>query len=246
MLKEIYHRVTPKRIQKMLGTIHYNYRYKRDVDAFLGKYDINHPTLFSAVEIETLNRCNGKCSFCPVNANQPQRKYAKMNEDLFHKIIGELVDMGYDQKISLYSNNEPFLDNRIIEWEKYLKERLPQAYNQLYTNGSLLTTGILEKVMPYLDELIIDNYDDELNINSNLEPVMEWCGKNEFGKKVHLAMRLQNEILTSRGGMPQTRKKKSKCRTLDAFSHSINWSSDRMERSACAAMTHWENGRLAI
>ena len=41
------------------------------------------------IEIETVNRCNGKCSFCPVNANEPQREYAKMSTELFYKIIQE-------------------------------------------------------------------------------------------------------------------------------------------------------------
>ena len=38
----------------------------------------------SKIEIETLNRCNNICPFCPVNVNQPQREYAKMPNELFN------------------------------------------------------------------------------------------------------------------------------------------------------------------
>lgn len=111
----------------------YRKKYKRDVDLFLKSYQYQNPELFDSIEIETVNRCNGTCSFCPVNVNQPQREYAKMNSKLFEKIISELHMIDYNGELALFSNNEPFLDERIIEFSKMAKDRVPNACLYLYT-----------------------------------------------------------------------------------------------------------------
>ena len=49
--------------------------------------------LFDHVEIETINRCNGVCAFCPVNINNDSRVFSIMQEELFEKIIDELAEM---------------------------------------------------------------------------------------------------------------------------------------------------------
>lgn len=43
-----------------------NNRKKSDVRAYVKEVEKDVP-LFEYVEIETINRCNGVCSFCPVN-----------------------------------------------------------------------------------------------------------------------------------------------------------------------------------
>lgn len=158
--------------------------------------------MIESIEIETLNRCNGKCAFCPVNVNQPQRPYAKMSFTLFSKIIDDLQDMNYSNTIALYSNNEPFLDDRIIEFHKYAREKLPHACFILYTNGSLLTFGKFIEIIKYLDHLVIDNYNDSMKINSpDLQKIYDYLNEHEELKsRVNFSFRIQNEILTSRGG----------------------------------------------
>lgn len=155
-----------------------------------------------AVEIETVNRCNGKCPFCPVNATQPQRKYAKMSEELFRKIIDELAEMNYSRGISIFSNNEPFLDERIIDFHKYANEKLPRAVFWLFTNGTLLTLEKFLAIMPYLDRLVVDNYNDDLKINTpELQKVYDYIQEHkELRKRVKFWFRRENEVLYSRGG----------------------------------------------
>ena len=65
--------------------------------------------MFSSVEIEVINRCNGICPFCPVNRNKDPRKLKKMDEKLFKKIMDELGEIHYSGRLALHSNNEPFL-----------------------------------------------------------------------------------------------------------------------------------------
>lgn len=168
------------------------------------------------IEIETLNRCNGKCPFCPVNVNMPQRKWAKMTVELFHKIIDELSELDYAGKISLFSNNEPLLDDRILEFHSYARGRLPKAYFNLYTNGSLLNVENLQQLVKYLNCLVIDNYNDSLQVNDSLKEVYAYLkNHHELKDKVIFSVRKQNVILYSRGGEAPNKRgataRKAKC-----------------------------------
>lgn len=169
------------------------------------------------IELETVNRCNGICPFCPVNVNQPQRKYAKMTSELFKKIINELAAMNYSGRLSLYSNNEPFLDERIIDFHRYANAKLPNTFFCLFTNGSLLTFDKFMDIMPYLDELIIDNYNDNKEINTpELKKIYDYLQEHQkIKERVNFIFRLQNEVLFSRGGMAPNKKGKHDARTTD-------------------------------
>ncbi len=57
--------------------------------------------LFTAIEIETINRCNGSCGFCPVNRGADPRPFAKMPDELFRAIVDELAGMEYRHAVSL-------------------------------------------------------------------------------------------------------------------------------------------------
>ena len=118
--------------------------YNRMINRNYIKRIIDNPSIYE-IEIETVNRCNGVCPFCPVNAKEPQRPYAKMSTDLFYKIIADLVAIDYSGMLSIFSNNEPFLDERILDFYRYAKTHLPKAATSIFTNGSLLTdySGVL-------------------------------------------------------------------------------------------------------
>ena len=44
-----------------------------------------------SIEIETVNRCNNTCSFCPVNRNNDTRPYQKMTDEFFYSLIVEFI-----------------------------------------------------------------------------------------------------------------------------------------------------------
>lgn len=77
---------------------------------------------FFTIEIETQNRCNNDCPFCPVNRHNDTRKPKVMEENLFYTIIDQLRFMDYHGTISLFSNNEPLLDGRIFHFIEYAKK----------------------------------------------------------------------------------------------------------------------------
>lgn len=192
-----------------------------DIKTFYSKSQI---PLFKYCEIETINRCNGTCSFCPVNRNDDPRELAKMTKELFKKIIDELAQMEYVGKLALHSNNEPFIDDRIIDFARYARIRLPQAYIFIFTNGSLLTLDKLIEIEPYLDKLIIDNYNDALELNNVPALLNEYCKTKPYlDRKIEFRLRKMNEVLSTRGGSsPNKRNTKSiSCQCLLPFSQVV-------------------------
>ena len=111
---------------------------EQEVKRYIGYFE-QEPQLFKYVEIETINRCNGECSFCPVNRNEKQRVYHKMSVSMFEDIIGQLSEIRYRGLLGLFSNNEAFLDERIGRFAKYAREMLPHAYIYIISNGKLIT-----------------------------------------------------------------------------------------------------------
>ena len=157
--------------------------------------------LFTHVEIETVNRCNGYCDFCPISRQHDTREYCEMSDELFRKIIDELSELDYNGKLALFSNNEPMLDAKIIERHQYAREKLPHARMHLFTNGTLLTVELFKQLMLYLDELIIDNYQQELKLIKPCEEIAAYCeGHSELKERVTIVLRKPHEILSSRGG----------------------------------------------
>lgn len=209
-IKSIYYRVVPPKMRFLFEIA----RYRYFTDKYIHTLDIEKGLpLFQYIEIETLNRCNGKCTFCPVNVNQPQRPYAKMTWELFEKIIGELESYSYSGSINLFSNNEPFLDERILDWMRYTKEKLPDAKLIMFTNGSLLTLERFLETIKYTSHLHIDNYSDDNTVNKNLREIYDYIQKHpdlegsaNLEGCVYFDMRKRDEKLTSRGGEAPNRK----------------------------------------
>lgn len=162
-----------------------------------------------AIEIETYNKCNGVCQFCPVNINNDTREHHFMDSALFFKIIDELSAMNYSGRISLFSNNEPLLDARIYEFSRYMRRSLPMAKIHMFTNGTLFTLDKFMELIPELDELIIDNYTQNMKLIKPVEEIRQYCEEHqELIEKVSIVIRKPNEILTTRGGEAPNRKVK--------------------------------------
>lgn len=163
--------------------------------------------LFDNVEIETINRCNGNCSFCPVNHSVDPREMKIMSWELFEHIVCQLEEIHYSGRFTTYSNNEPLLDERIVEFNQYARKHLPNAKMHMFTNGTLMTMDKFIALTDILDELIIDNYHQELKLIKPCEQIKEYCVMHpELKKKVTISLRKPQEILTSRGGTAPNRK----------------------------------------
>ncbi len=214
LLKKNLHVEQYEKLEKWIKKAQEYSLIKKETEESLKKtYDIGKQPMFSSIEIEVINRCNGICPFCPVNRNTDPRKLKRMDEALFKKIIDELGEMGYSGRLALHSNNEPFLDPRIVEFTKYAREHVPKAHIYMYTNGTLLTMDKFKAIIPSLDKIVIDNYDDDLKLIETVEKIHEYCSQDRnLNRKVEIHVRKIHEVLNTRGGQSPNNSKK---KTLD-------------------------------
>ncbi len=162
---------------------------------------------FSSIEIETINRCNSTCSFCPVNSRDDTRPFAVMDDALALSLLEQLGEMKYRGAMALYSNNEPLLDKRIAAFHQKARKMVPEASIHLYTNGTLLTPELFRELMPHLDELVIDNYDDAIHLLPSVESLVPLIEESpELNRKVRIYIRRKNAVRRTRGGGAKNRK----------------------------------------
>lgn len=182
--------------------------FKKYIDFFNYQAKKGEYILPCLISIETINRCNSTCAFCPANINDESRPFAKMSENLFVKIIDELAQLSYDGYLNLYVNNEPFMDNRIEEWYIYAKEKLPKAKMLLYTNGTLLTEERFRKIIPSIDKMIINNYTEDFKLHKSVDKIYRIVKNTpEYkDKDITIQIRYIKEILTNRAGAAPNKK----------------------------------------
>lgn len=169
-----------------------------------------HPLV---VNLETINRCNSTCSFCTANKNAEKRPYKRMEDTLFYSIIDQLRDWNYKGHLTLYGNNEPWLDTRIVEFHKYCREQLPDSYIFLSTNGLLLTVDKVKEIIPYVDQLIINNYCRDMKLHDNVQEIYEYAKSHEEEFKdveLLIQMRYMDAVLTNRAGSAPNKKNTQK------------------------------------
>ena len=186
----------PFKVRKLQGIV----EFRKGQLAAAMEAEGRHP-VFSHIEIETLNRCNGECAFCPVNRHIDPRPPLRMTDEMFRSIIDQLRDLDYRGAVYPYSNNEPFLDIRIFDFVAYARERLPGARIFIYSNGLLLDREKYLRLIPLVDDFTINNYCDDFKLADNVREIHELASADpELNRKTKVVMRYRQEIMTSRGG----------------------------------------------
>jgi radical SAM protein with 4Fe4S-binding SPASM domain len=183
------------------------YNYDKVAREFITENLSGITPIFSGIEIETINRCNGRCTFCPVNAKADTRPKKEMPDELFDNIITQLNKLNYDGAIGLYSNNEPFLDKRIIRFMGRVYDLLPDAFKYIYTNATLMSFDDFLTAIDLLDMMVIDNYTDGSTFLPIVKKVYNYCLDNsKIADKVKICIRNYDQQLTTRGGQAPNRK----------------------------------------
>ena len=157
----------------------------------------------NVVNIETINRCNSTCAFCTANIHAEKRPFQLMDLDLYKSIIDQLADWGYKGHLTLYGNNEPLLDKRIVELHRYAREKLPDCFIFMSTNGLILNMEKLKALQPYLDQLIINNYANEYKLHKNIQQIYDYAREHQEEFRdidIVIQMRYLQEVLTNRAG----------------------------------------------
>jgi molybdenum cofactor biosynthesis enzyme MoaA len=105
---------------------------------FSRKEVVEYPRL---VAIETTNRCNATCKFCPNSVLGRDRR--NMTQELFEKIIDDCRAFPL-KALEPFLNGEPFMDPKILERLEHIRRTLPATKLRLYTNGNLMTPAKLD------------------------------------------------------------------------------------------------------
>lgn len=169
---------------------------KEFIDRILEEKEI-YPSI---VSIETINRCNGNCSFCGCNKEVDERKFKIMEKNIFEKIIQDLKYNQFDGVLMIVMNNEPFMDKEIIKKLEYSRNQLPKAKMKLISNGSLILKEQFEYINKnkLLDELIINNYNTTMKLNNNIQKLYDEFKNQDLNFLVKIDIRYSGEILSNR------------------------------------------------
>jgi radical SAM protein with 4Fe4S-binding SPASM domain len=127
-----------------------------------------------------------------------------MDEKLFVKIIDEFIDTDEERGIDFSSNNEPLLDDRIIDFIEYTRKQLGKRTNiflHMFTNGTLLTEEKFLRLANLLDGLQIDNYNDKLKLIKPVKNILDKYKLFPFHAEIIIAVRKVNEVLLNRAGI---------------------------------------------
>jgi len=119
--------------------------------------------IFISADIETYGYCNRSCEFCFNNSKFPLREKGIMLEEMWNKIIDELSHLRYKGRISPHFFGEPLLDKKLSQYVRYAREKCPNSYILIVSNGDLLDEDkFLELIDSGVNKLYITNYDDKL------------------------------------------------------------------------------------
>jgi len=174
------------------------------------------------VEIETSTYCNRSCSWCPNVRYERNDSQKLISPSLFTKIIGDLKEVGYSNRIALHNYNEPLFDPRLFEHITQIRSTLPSSELLILTNGDILNeqkckeleaSGVALLRITLYDAISSDNPRGTLTKHikrCNLEDCLDDIS-DEFGTKLRTQLGGMSIIyyipeltrFTSRGGIVQ-------------------------------------------
>jgi len=96
-----------------------------------------------ALQVETTNRCNAKCLFCP---HHKFAEFGTMSQELYEKIVDEASRLPALEVFTPMLTGEPFCDPQFVERLKLARSKLPNVMLEVYTNGHLLTKDLIDQL----------------------------------------------------------------------------------------------------
>jgi MoaA/NifB/PqqE/SkfB family radical SAM enzyme len=159
-----------------------------------------HP-LFGLVSVETRSACNNECAFCPVARSVDRRPPGELGFALLEKIAAELGTLNFTGRVCLFGNNEPLLDDRLVEIVGLFGSSCPGADLRILTNGILVNRDIVTALFGAgLSTLVINNYTDGRRLISPVRDLIEHAG-GLASFDIRVSVRNRREVLTTRAGL---------------------------------------------
>lgn len=134
------------------------------------------------IEIEIASFCNRKCWFCPNYTIDRHSSNIEMEEELYLKIIDNLKDINYSNKLSFHRFNEPLASRELIMKRiKQARNALPNANLQIFTNGDYLTRDYLDELrLAGINNMLMSYYskeDNQFDLENVIKPAMDKIAK---------------------------------------------------------------------
>lgn len=127
---------------------------------------VRNQPMFSSVEMQIISWCNRDCVFCPANKFEIEKRQMEM--PLLERISDELRELDFRGRISFHMNCEPLLDSRLPEICALFRQKCPEAWIYLNSNGDPVLGRQIEKPFDELSRQKIKSkldalYDGGLN-----------------------------------------------------------------------------------
>ena len=91
-------------VRKYFLFVYKGFKFKNH-RAYLEKKIKTNDFLPKIIHVETRSMCNGSCSFCAAAVQFKTRPDILMSDQRIEKIINELSEYNYSNRLSFYSNN---------------------------------------------------------------------------------------------------------------------------------------------
>jgi hypothetical protein len=134
--------------------------------------------LFTRIQIQTVSWCNRSCAFCPSGKFEVPKVF--MPPEVYRRVIDQLADLGFSGRISPYLMNESLLDKRLADLIRYTRQRCPDSWLAINTNGDALSLALIERLFDAgLNCLAINAYDSSAQHQQHLQLAAEVMAKNQ-------------------------------------------------------------------
>ncbi len=137
------------RVRNMVGKMGYWLHAYRLTYPNIDKWLKTKSELFPMViQVQTINRCNAACAFCPYPYTVHLQEKQIMDDALYSKIVEECTAEADLHDFVPMSKNEPLLDVKMEERVAEFKRKAqPHQMVELVTNGSPLTPARAQRLM---------------------------------------------------------------------------------------------------
>jgi hypothetical protein len=141
------------------------------------------------IEIEPSTQCNRRCTYCP--NSKPEFAHRLTQNAFFdmgtlEKMLSDLKQIDYDNKIALVGLNEFFMHEENFRYPRLIKDFLPRSYIQIYTNGDYLDREQLERAEAAGVDLLVVSFHPQAGKPFDADEVLDRATK--FTKRTNLQL----------------------------------------------------------
>lgn len=140
----------------------------------------------NTVQIELVQGCNRRCTFCGTNGMEHKLYFIK--KDVLTKQCDLIHESGYNPRILLAGHGEPTLHPKFFACIKLMRKHMPKAWIQILTNGYILKKDprAICKMFEYgINDVSLDEYSDSKFDDKTLQSMLQ---ELEETKGIHVEM----------------------------------------------------------